>query len=86
LLRREVTEFKELRVENIHFSYKSDQSPALCFHGELVFEPGKQYAIVGQNRSGKSTLCKLICKLYQPDSGYASRSTCLLRCSIDSMH
>ncbi|ELR12905.1 ABC transporter, ATPbinding domain containing protein [Acanthamoeba castellanii str. Neff] len=65
----EVTEFKELRVENIHFSYKADLSPALCFHGELVFEPGKQYAIVGQNRSGKSTLCKLICKLYQPDSG-----------------
>jgi len=56
-------------VENILFSYKLDQPPALHFHGELIFKSGKQYAIVGQNRSGKSTLCKLISKLYQPDSG-----------------
>ena len=35
---------------------------------EIRFERGKTYAIVGQNRSGKSTLVQILCKLYHPAS------------------
>jgi ABC-type multidrug transport system fused ATPase/permease subunit len=36
----------------------------------LQFEAGKKYALIGQNKAGKSTLTKIICKLYKPDEGY----------------
>jgi ABC-type multidrug transport system fused ATPase/permease subunit len=38
---------------------------ALDLDGEnpIIFQKGKSYALVGQNRSGKSTLVKIICKL-----------------------
>eukprot|EP01080_Neovahlkampfia_damariscottae_P000096 gene96-4345_t len=42
---------------------------ALDIEGEIKFESGKTYAIIGQNRSGKSTLVHLLCKLYSPQSG-----------------
>eukprot|EP01087_Luapelamoeba_hula_P018310 TRINITY_DN5885_c0_g1_i2.p1 TRINITY_DN5885_c0_g1~~TRINITY_DN5885_c0_g1_i2.p1 ORF type:complete len:806 (-),score=153.64 TRINITY_DN5885_c0_g1_i2:2-2419(-) len=61
--------FRELKVSNMFFSYKEHEQPALDFYGTLTFEPGKRYALIGQNRSGKSTLCKLITKLYQPQLG-----------------
>jgi ABC-type multidrug transport system fused ATPase/permease subunit len=34
------------------------------FEGTLEFERGKTYAIIGTNRSGKSTLVQLLCKIY----------------------
>ena len=36
--------------------------------GTLTFERGKTYAIVGQNRSGKSSLVQILCKVYTPSS------------------
>ena len=39
-----------------------------CEPGTLLLERGKTYALIGQNRSGKSTLMQLLCKLYRPDS------------------
>ena len=36
---------------------------------EMVFLPGKKYAIVGQNQAGKSTLSHILCKLYEPQEG-----------------
>jgi ABC-type multidrug transport system fused ATPase/permease subunit len=41
----------------------------LSFEEELVFLPNKIYGIIGQNRSGKSTLVNLITKLYVPQRG-----------------
>lgn len=34
---------------------------------EISFRPGMRYGIVGQNRSGKSTLCNILCKLLRPN-------------------
>ncbi len=31
--------------------------------------PNKRYALIGQNRAGKSTINHLLCKLYSPDEG-----------------
>lgn len=42
---------------------------ALDMHGEMVIERGKVYALVGQNRSGKSTLTNIICKLFPAKNG-----------------
>jgi ABC-type multidrug transport system fused ATPase/permease subunit len=39
---------------------------------DMVFKAGKRYAIIGQNTAGKSTLTKLITKLYCPDEGEIS--------------
>lgn len=36
---------------------------------DLVLEPGRSVAIVGENGAGKTTLLKLLCGFYQPTSG-----------------
>jgi len=37
-----------------------------CDPGTILFERGKTYALIGQNRSGKSTLMQILCKLHSP--------------------
>jgi len=65
-----------LRVSYVKFWYKSplgisepDMPPALDLQAEMVIEPGRRYALIGQNRAGKSTLNNILVKLYSPDSG-----------------
>lgn len=64
-----VRPFESLRVARVQFRYADNLPLALDFQGELVIRPGKKYALVGQNRSGKSTLTNILCKLYRPDNG-----------------
>jgi ABC-type multidrug transport system ATPase subunit len=68
----EINEFTELRIRGVKFSYREDQLAALNLQDdqEILFEAGKKYALIGQNKAGKSTLTKIICKLYKPDEGY----------------
>lgn len=59
-----------LVIRDIIFSYNYELNlPILQTEGDLVFLPNKRYAIIGQNTAGKSTLTKLITKLYSPLSG-----------------
>ena len=58
----------EVRVENVTFTYPGEQKPALR-NVSLVLHPGEVIALVGPNGGGKSTLVKLLCRLYAPDSG-----------------
>jgi ABC-type multidrug transport system fused ATPase/permease subunit len=82
ILDRSVSHFDELRIKNIAFTYSRRGRPpyALSFEEELVvsatpllshvkFLPNKIYGVIGQNRSGKSTLVNLITKLYVPQRG-----------------
>jgi ATP-binding cassette subfamily B protein len=58
----------EIEFVNVDFGYTADGAPVLhdaTFH----IEPGQTVAIVGQTGSGKSTLTKLINRIYDVDSG-----------------
>ncbi|MBM2616680.1 ABC transporter ATP-binding protein [Actinoplanes sp. LDG1-06] len=56
-----------LTVENVSYSYRPGE-PVL--HGvSLAFAPGEHAGIVGETGSGKTTLAKLLCGLYLPDTG-----------------
>lgn len=54
--------------ENVRFTYPNTDVPVL---NGLSFEvrPGEHIALVGENGAGKSTVVKLLCRLYRPDGG-----------------
>ncbi len=65
---KSVDHMDTLELRNISFSYKNSESPVLQ-KIDLSIRDGEKIALVGRNGSGKTTLIKLICGLYQPDSG-----------------
>lgn len=58
----------KIEFKNVTFTYPGAEFPAL---NDVSFsiQPGEQIAVIGRMGSGKSTLEKLILKLYEPDSG-----------------
>jgi len=64
-----LSELKELKLRDVEFSYSEEMSPSIALDGELNFLPGKIYGVTGQNKSGKTTLARLICRIYPPDYG-----------------
>ena len=58
-------------LENVHFSY-DDGSPEVLHGVDLTVQPGETVAIVGPSGGGKSTLCQLVPRFYDPDSGVVS--------------
>lgn len=63
--------FTGLAVDSLTFTYPSQSRPALR-NVSMEIRNGEVVALVGRNGSGKSTLVKLLCQLYQPDSGCIS--------------
>jgi ATP-binding cassette subfamily B protein len=59
---------KEIRFENVSFRYESSKRNALK-NVSLTIPSGKTVAFVGANGSGKTTMIKLLCGFYEPDSG-----------------
>ena len=53
--------------EDVSFAYKG-RNPVLE-HFDLRIEAGEKIALVGVNGAGKTTIIKLLCGLYRPDSG-----------------
>jgi ABC-type multidrug transport system fused ATPase/permease subunit len=58
----------EIRFRDVTFTYPTGSRPVLE-HFDLTIPAGASLAIVGQNGVGKTTLAKLLCRLYDPDSG-----------------
>ena len=56
-----------LELNNVSFSYKN--GIAILKNISISFKKGEKIAIVGQNGVGKSTLMKLILRLYEPNEG-----------------
>lgn len=59
----------EFAFHDVSFSYPGTNIPVLE-HVTLSFAVGEKTALVGRNRAGKTTLIKLLCRLYEPTSGY----------------
>ena len=58
----------EIRFHDVTFTYPTGSVPVLE-HLDLTIPAGASLAIVGQNGAGKTTIAKLLCRLYDPDSG-----------------
>lgn len=60
-----------VRFENVHFRYAAEGTPVL--NGlNLAIAPGEFVALVGASGVGKTTLCALIPRFYEVDSGSVS--------------
>lgn len=57
-----------IEFQNVTFTYPGADIPALS-NVSFSIKPGEKIAIIGRIGSGKSTITKLILKLYDPDSG-----------------
>jgi len=59
----------EIEFHDVSFRYPSCEQYALK-NLTIKFSSNTRTAIVGMNGSGKSTMIKLLCRLYNPESGY----------------
>ncbi len=65
--KRDDNEF-EIEFRDVSFRYPGTETDALK-HLSFRFKLGTKLAVVGRNGSGKSTMIKLLCRLYDPTEG-----------------
>ena len=57
-----------IECKGLEFTYPGSTSPAIKGI-DLTLSPGEVIALVGDNGSGKTTIVKLLCRLYDPTAG-----------------
>jgi ATP-binding cassette subfamily B protein len=57
----------EIRFENVTFGYESHKN--VLEHIDLVVHPGETVAFVGPSGAGKTTICSLVPRFYEPTAG-----------------
>jgi len=57
----------EIRFENVSFGYKPDEY--VLKNLNFTINPGEKIAIVGPTGAGKSSIIRLLCRLYEPNQG-----------------
>jgi ATP-binding cassette, subfamily B, bacterial len=65
--RADATPAREIRLRDVSFAYPGGAPVLERF--DLAIPAGSSLAIVGQNGAGKTTIAKLLCRLYDPQSG-----------------
>jgi ATP-binding cassette, subfamily B, bacterial len=58
---------REIRLRDVTFGYQD--GAFVLEHLDLTIPAGSSLAIVGQNGAGKTTIAKLLCRFYDPQSG-----------------
>ncbi|MGF1590994.1 MAG: ABC transporter ATP-binding protein [Pleurocapsa sp.] len=57
----------EICFENVWFGYKSDEY--IIKNLDFTIKPGEKVALVGPTGAGKSSIIRLLCRLYEPSKG-----------------
>lgn len=57
----------EIRFENVWFGYKPDEY--VIKNLDFTIHPGEKVALVGPTGAGKSSIIRLLCRLYEPSKG-----------------
>lgn len=57
----------EIRFENVWFAYKEDDYVIKDLN--FTIQPGEKVALVGPTGAGKSSIIRLLCRLYEPTKG-----------------
>ncbi|MBD2203110.1 ABC transporter ATP-binding protein [Calothrix sp. FACHB-1219] len=60
-------ELGEIRFENVWFAYKDDDY--VIKNLNFTIRPGEKIALVGPTGAGKSSIIRLLCRLYEPTQG-----------------
>lgn len=60
-------ELGEIRFENVWFAYKDDDY--VIKNLDFIIHPGEKIALVGPTGAGKSSIIRLLCRLYEPTKG-----------------
>lgn len=63
------THHAEFEFHNVSFRYPETE-PLVLKNLSMKIKVGERLAVVGMNGSGKSTMIKLLCRLYDPTDGY----------------
>lgn len=63
------TDKYEIQFHNVTYKYPETEKPALS-NLNLTLHPGEKLAVVGLNGAGKTTMIKLLLRLYDPTEGY----------------
>lgn len=58
-----------IQFHDVSYQYLDSEKPALN-HLNLTIKPGEKLAVVGLNGAGKTTMIKLLLRLYDPTEGY----------------
>lgn len=73
-----VTEPKEIKIENLSFTYPGNNKPTLN-NINLTIKPYEKIALVGYNGAGKTTLTNLLLRLYDVTDGSIKINGCDIR-------
>jgi ATP-binding cassette subfamily B protein len=71
-LRADAVPAKKIQLHDVSFAYPAVNGAGavpVLEHLDLTIPAGSSLAIVGQNGAGKTTIAKLLCRLYDPQSG-----------------
>ena len=88
--RADATPACEIRFRDLTFAYPAGGSSPpgagapVLEHFDLTIPAGSSLAIVGQNGAGKTTIAKLLCRLYDPQSGAIPKSTASTFANLNS--